>query len=141
MTTPTPDLTALADKLDELALEKAEAAGLNAFRKQGSQRDALRTAITAYLQALPQITTALREAARMREVEAERDRMAAELEKMREETANLLFSASSTFKARNGRDVGIEADDGEKCWIVHDDLLQPFRNFVERAALKEESRG
>lgn len=30
---------------------------------------------------------------------------------------------TSTFKARSGRDVGIEADDGEKCWIVHSDEI------------------
>lgn len=27
----------------------------------------------------------------------------------------------STYKARNGREVGIQADDGEMCWIVHSD--------------------
>jgi hypothetical protein len=36
---------------------------------------------------------------------------------------DLLAGMSSTFKARNGREVGIEADDGEKCWIVHSDLI------------------
>jgi hypothetical protein len=48
-------------------------------------------------------------------------------ERMREAAANLVFGASSTFRARNGRQVGIEMDDGEKGWIVHDDLLAPFR--------------
>lgn len=29
----------------------------------------------------------------------------------------------STYKARNGRDVGVEGDDGEKCFIVHSDEI------------------
>lgn len=33
----------------------------------------------------------------------------------------------STYKARNGREMGIQAADGEKCWIVHDDEIQALR--------------
>ena len=36
---------------------------------------------------------------------------------------DLLASMSSTYRARNGRKMGIEADDGEKCWIVHSDQI------------------
>lgn len=28
-----------------------------------------------------------------------------------------------TYKAGNGREVSIEGDDGEKCWIVHSDPM------------------
>jgi hypothetical protein len=36
---------------------------------------------------------------------------------------DLLAGKCSTYKARNGREMGIEGDDGEKCWIVHSDLI------------------
>ncbi|MBO9380305.1 hypothetical protein GG804_26420 [Sphingomonas histidinilytica] len=40
-----------------------------------------------------------------------------------EAVRELLARMSSTYKARNGREVGIEGDDGEKCWIVHSDQI------------------
>ncbi|UXO93966.1 hypothetical protein Pan3_44 [Pseudanabaena phage Pan3] len=40
-----------------------------------------------------------------------------------EAARELLAAKASTYKARNGRDVGIEADDGEMCWIVHSDQI------------------
>jgi len=44
------------------------------------------------------------------------------------EAANgLLARMSGTYKARNGREMGIEADDGEKCWIVHSDDIEALR--------------
>lgn len=39
----------------------------------------------------------------------------------------------STYKAGNGRDVGIEADDGEKCWIVHSDDIEALRAAIAKA--------
>jgi hypothetical protein len=45
------------------------------------------------------------------------------LERLRETGQNLIDQAASTYQAKNGRHVGIEADDGEKCWIVHSDLF------------------
>lgn len=38
--------------------------------------------------------------------------------------------AARTYRARNGRQVSIEADDGECCWIVHDDGIQTLRQAV-----------
>jgi len=43
---------------------------------------------------------------------------------------DLLAGMSGTFKARNGRDKGIEAEDGEKCWIVHSDLIEALRRAL-----------
>jgi hypothetical protein len=50
--------------------------------------------------------------------------------------ADVIRVMTSTFKARNGRDVGIEADDGEKCYIVHSDQI-----FALERALKAETVG
>jgi hypothetical protein len=36
----------------------------------------------------------------------------------------------STYTARNGREVGIEGDDGEKCWIVHSDDIEEMRRAL-----------
>jgi len=46
----------------------------------------------------------------------------------------ILDRASGTYKARNGRMMGIEADDGEKCWIIHSDDLNELRQIAERLA-------
>jgi hypothetical protein len=40
---------------------------------------------------------------------------------------------ASTYRARNGREIGIQADDGEKCYIVHSDLI-----FALETALKSD---
>ncbi|HMO74109.1 MAG TPA: hypothetical protein PKD48_02100 [Sphingopyxis sp.] len=53
---------------------------------------------------------------------------------VREAAQELLDGLASTYKARNGREIGIEADDGEKCWIVHSDLVTGLR-----AALSDSS--
>lgn len=50
--------------------------------------------------------------------------------------ADVIRVMTSTFRARNGRDVGIEAEDGEKCFIVHSDQM-----FALEAALKAETVG
>jgi hypothetical protein len=41
-----------------------------------------------------------------------------ELLALREAAKRVIAEKFSTFKARNGRDVGIEDDSGEKCWII-----------------------
>lgn len=58
----------------------------------------------------------------------------------------LVAGKTSTFKARNGRDVGIEADDGEKCYIVHSDLICALEGALSdydkrRAELLETAKG
>lgn len=58
-------------------------------------------------------------------------------EKLREAAQAVIDMRASTFKARNGRSVGIQGDDGEKVWLVHSDymftleqaLLIPAPNF------------
>ena len=56
-----------------------------------------------------------------------------ETERLREAAQALLDGLTSTYTARNGREVGIQGDDGEKCYIVHSDLV-----FDLRAALAPE---
>jgi hypothetical protein len=60
--------------------------------------------------------------------------------------ANLLKTAEAVqrmkfdrYKKRNGHKAGIEADDGEKCWIVHSDLISALECASEdaRATLDE----
>lgn len=51
-----------------------------------------------------------------------------------EAATGLLERMSSTFKARNGRNVGIEADDGEKCWIVHSDDITALEGALAALA-------
>jgi len=53
-----------------------------------------------------------------------------ETERLRKAAQALLDGLTSTYTARNGREVGIQGDDGEKCYIVHSDLV-----FDLRAAL------
>jgi hypothetical protein len=52
--------------------------------------------------------------------EAERDRM-------RAAAKSVLGNMFSTWRASNGRDVGVQANDGEKCWIVHSDDIEALR--------------
>ena len=66
-----------------------------------------------------------------------RDRAVAALEASRiaeftEAARAVLERMSSTYKTRNGREVGIEGADGEKCWIVHSDDIAA----LERALAK-----
>ena len=46
----------------------------------------------------------------------------------------LLESRSSTFKARNGRDCGIQDEHGEKMWIVPFEEMLALEDAVEAAA-------
>lgn len=68
---------------------------------------------------------ALRAIARAREegrVEALEPALPA-LEAAREAGSAVIDRKASTYKARNGREVGIQGDDGEMCWIVHSDEI------------------
>lgn len=33
-----------------------------------------------------------------------------------------VIAAFPSYRARNGKSVSLQADDGEKCWIIHDDV-------------------
>lgn len=46
----------------------------------------------------------------------------------------LITGANTTYRARNGRQIGIEADDGEMCFIVHSDLIHAIETAL--AAMK-----
>jgi len=56
-----------------------------------------------------------------------------------EAARDLVDGASRTYKARNGRTMSIEADDGEACDIVHSDLTFGLRSALE--ALSAMSQG
>lgn len=62
---------------------------------------------------LPQILTALSEA-----------------ERMREAGQAVIAQAFDHYTARNGRRIGIEGDDGEKCWIVPFDAFESLRAAI-----------
>ena len=62
-------------------------------------------------------------------------------DKVVEAARRVLAEKFSTYKAANGRDVGVEGDDGEKCWIVHSDAMFELQYALEaydkrRAELK-----
>lgn len=44
---------------------------------------------------------------------------------------DVIESKTSTYRARNGRDVGIEDESGEKCWIVPFDKMDALIAAVE----------
>lgn len=54
----------------------------------------------------------------------------AEIAKLREAGSEIITHMFSTYKARNGREVGVQGDDGEKVWLVHSDYI-----FALQAAL------
>lgn len=64
---------------------------------------------------------------------AEHKMSSSKLAALEEASGDLLKSMSSIFKSRNGREVGIEADDGEKCWIVHSDQIEALRALLHPA--------
>lgn len=47
----------------------------------------------------------------------------AKSDKVIEAARRVVEAKMSTIKARNGREMGIEADDGEKCYAVHSDIM------------------
>lgn len=42
----------------------------------------------------------------------------------------LLDNLQHSYRARNGREVGIEADDGEKMYIIHSDSVDLLRSAL-----------
>lgn len=52
-----------------------------------------------------------------------------------EAARDLIARKSDTYTARNGRKMGIQADDGEKCFIIHSDAVF----FLESAIAKLEA--
>ncbi|MFA5552588.1 MAG: hypothetical protein WDA03_13360 [Trueperaceae bacterium] len=46
---------------------------------------------------------------------------------LRAAAQRVLAGATDTYKARNGRQVGIEAADGEKCLVVHSEDVELLR--------------
>lgn len=59
--------------------------------------------------------------------------LVAERNGLREAAVGLLDNMASTYKARNGREVGIQGEDGEKCWIVHSDYIAALEAALDRA--------
>ena len=47
----------------------------------------------------------------------------------------ILNRMSSTYKARNGREVGVQGDDGEKVWLVHSDEITALEGALARRAV------
>jgi hypothetical protein len=64
------------------------------------------------------------------EVDRARAEGAAEIKRFREAGSVILERMSSTYTARNGREVGIQGDDGEKVWLVHSDDIENLRAIV-----------
>lgn len=63
-------------------------------------------------------------------------------DKVIEAARTLLARKFANYKAANGREIGIEADDGEKCWIVHSEDVHALESALaaydkRRAELKE----
>lgn len=50
--------------------------------------------------------------------------------RLRDAAKELLDGAVRTYKARNGREMSIEAEDGEACEIVHSDLIHGLRQAL-----------
>ncbi len=61
---------------------------------------------------------------------------AGEVERLRAAATELLAAKFSTYRARNGREVGVEADDGEKCWIVHIDQIAALEAALSPSAME-----
>lgn len=48
--------------------------------------------------------------------------------------------AFPSYRTRNGKSVSIQADDGEKCWIIHDDVRNDAINALAALAAYREAR-
>ena len=44
---------------------------------------------------------------------------------------DLISTRFETFKAKNGREIGVQGDDGEKCWIVHSDQMTALEHAIK----------
>jgi NTP pyrophosphatase (non-canonical NTP hydrolase) len=62
------------------------------------------------------------------------------VEEMAEAAQNVVDRMSGTYTARNGREVGIQGDDGEKCWIVHSDDVERLRAALAKYDAAKGSR-
>ena len=51
------------------------------------------------------------------------------------EIQEIIDGLSSSYKAKNGREVSIEGDDGEKCWILSNDGYEALCAAAAIAAL------
>jgi hypothetical protein len=61
------------------------------------------------------------------------------LEALQQAARDLLAGMSSTYTARNGRQMGIEGDDGEKVWLVHSDLITGLEAALRQALSPEQA--
>lgn len=70
-------------------------------------------------------------------------RLASLLEKLTAAAETIESNKFSNYRARNGRMIGIESDDGERCDIVHSDLTFELNAAAEeaRAALTSDAQG
>lgn len=93
----------IAEEADEYAADSPEAI------ERGERPDLWEREVTIPVAWLREAATALSAGVRMKGLE--------------EAARNLINSRFDTYKARNGRRMSIEADDGEKCWIVHFDEM------------------
>lgn len=50
---------------------------------------------------------------------------------VREAAQGVIDNKFSTYKARNGREVGIQGDDGEKVWLVHSDYIHALEAALQ----------
>lgn len=55
-----------------------------------------------------------------------------------EAARDLIAGMTSTYRARNGRDVGIQGDDGEKVWLVHSDIITSLEAALSKATGQKE---
>lgn len=60
--------------------------------------------------------------------------------RLMETAQELIDRMSSTYTARNGREVGIQGDDGEKCYIVHSDQIHALETALQQHAAKDAGR-
>ncbi len=60
-------------------------------------------------------------------------RLIAAAPELLEAAQTIIAQMSGTYKARNGREMGVEAEDGEKCWIVHSDDILTLEIAIKKA--------
>lgn len=60
----------------------------------------------------------------------ELDEAESEATRLRDASANLIASASDTYKKRNGHLASFEDESGEKCWIVPFDAFEALRSVL-----------
>lgn len=55
----------------------------------------------------------------------------ADVDRLVEAAQTLIAQMSDTYKARNSKRMSIEADDGEKCYIVHSDDIFSLQSALD----------